>query len=746
VDVRQFVRQAGEGDWEGAFKALARTMPVPRILGRICDHPCEHACLRGEAGEPIAIAALERTCVETARQAVRMPPLPRKEPRIAIVGSGLASLTVAWDLLRKGYDVTLFEPSGRIGNGLWSYPDTVLPAAIIAAELQFLGQQGAVINLGAKVGRPRFITGLRQEFGAVFVGLDTYGVNFGELDEDEQGLPEVTPLTQATGMAGVFAGGAPKGKGRPSPVNEVLDGRRAATSIDRYVSRVSMTSGREREGAFDSELYTNIDGLAPLPRVQPAERQRGYTPEEARLEAGRCIQCQCLECVKVCAYLEKFKGYPKKYAREIYNNERMVPGGVHRANLLVNSCSNCGLCETVCPNDFHMGELCLDARRSMVARGKMPPVAHEFALQDMEFSSGDTFALARHEPGMTSSRYLFFPSCQLAGSSPGAVSRAYGYLRGQVEGGVGLMLGCCGAPAYWAGRDDLFYGAIDALRAGWHALGEPAMIVACSSCSAILREQLPEIPLVLLWELLEQTGLPEKACSGGEVVVVDPCSSRLEPAVQGSVRRLLEGIGVTVEELLLHGDKPECCGFGGLMANANPPLAQEVVARRVGLSGKDYVAYCAMCRDRFAANGQRTTHLLELLFPGGLPDDPASRPATGWSLRHENRARLKESLLREIWGEGSGAVAAADAISLTISPEVLARMDAQRILLADLQRVIEHGERSGKRLYNRESGLYRAYLRPHRVTFWVDYLPHGDGFTVLNAYCHRMEIVRSSHD
>jgi hypothetical protein len=308
------------------------------------------------------------------------------------------------------------------------------------------------------------------------------------------------------------------------------------------------------------------------------------------------------------------------------------------------------------------------------------------------------------------------------------------------------MLNCCGAPAFWAGRDDLFYAAIRTLRTEWHALGEPTMIVACSSCMTIFREQLPEIPLVSLWEVLEQTGLPKTAAEAGRLAVVDPCSSRLDPAVQKSVRRLLERLGAAIEELPLHGDKPECCGFGGLMANANPALAREVVGRRLAASDSDYLAYCAMCRDHFTAAGKRTTHLIDLIFPVETREDPAGRPATGWSLRHENRARLKEALLKELWGEATGTVAEYERIRVEIPPAVLELMEARRILVADVQRVIEYSERTGNRLRSGESGVCRAYFRPHRVTFWVDYRQQGEGFIVANAYCHRMEIVRSSHE
>ena len=97
-----------------------------------------------------------------------------------------------------------------------------------------------------------------------------------------------------------------------------------------------------------------------------------------------------------------------------------------------------------------------------------------------------------------------------------------------------------------------------------------------------------------------------------------------------------------VEELRLSREKTECCGFGGLMQDANPALAREVVARRAKESALDYVTYCAVCRDNLASAGKRTLHLLDLIFPDPAEKDPASRKRPGWSQRQENRARLKD--------------------------------------------------------------------------------------------------------
>ncbi|NTU49266.1 MAG: (Fe-S)-binding protein [Syntrophobacteraceae bacterium] len=126
------------------------------------------------------------------------------------------------------------------------------------------------------------------------------------------------------------------------------------------------------------------------------------------------------------------------------------------ANKLINSCSLCGLCREVCPEDLHMGLVCRAAREELVRKGKMPPSAHDFPIRDMEFSNSDQFGMVRHEPGSSHSEFLFYPGCQLSASSPDQVMKVYAMLREKLSGGVGIALGCCGAPAEWSGRVDLF--------------------------------------------------------------------------------------------------------------------------------------------------------------------------------------------------------------------------------------------------------------------------------------------------
>jgi Fe-S oxidoreductase len=779
VDARLFVKEMGRGDQEAAFKVLTKTMPFPGILGRICDHPCELHCKRREVEEPIAIGLLERYCVEHATGKVRVQLLPRRQHKIAVVGGALAGLTTAWDLLKKGFVVTIFEQSDRLGGSLWSIPENLLPREVIQAELAVLETLKADIRFNETLDAIQFEE-ICREYDAVFIDREAMTGCGLSLKRDETGAISSDAATGATDREKVFAGGGTQSSGSYSPVNETLQGRKGALSIERFIQNANMGAGRENDGPFQTRLFTNLTGIDSVPRMRPIDENTGYTTEEARAEAGRCIQCECMECVKVCLYLERYEGYPKKYARQVFNNERVIMGAARNKNQFVNSCSTCGLCETVCPNDFNMGDLCLQARLTMNEQKFMPLSFHEFALQDMAHSNGERFALNRHEPGKAESAWLYFPSCQLCATSPGEVLSSYRYLRERLSDGVGIMLGCCGAPAYWAGRDDLFREAMDTLRNDWEQMGKPRIITACSTCQSLFREHLHEMEAISLWKIVEENGLPFEPVTGSRttIAIADPCITHHDPDTQHSVRRIVQMLGLTVEELPLSNGKPECCGYGGLMFNTNPKLARDVIGHRTGVtehaaaqvpvkpfsppagwrrtkikadndtvyyhttvSRHDYLAYCAMCRDRLAADGKRSSHLIEHVFPAIAGGDPASRGWISWSERRLNRIRVKDDILRGL-GEQEGVVVEQyEKIILRMAPEVRRRIDERRILENDLRQVIEHAQRTGKRLLNSETGQYRASWQTEHVTFWVDYTPEDDGFAVHNAYCHRMKIV-----
>jgi len=735
VDARALAGHMQAGRWADALRILHKAMPLPGILGRICDAPCRLACNRKDVGEAIRIAALERACVQHAEDKRRAMPLPAKDLAVAVIGGGLSSLTAAWDLARKGYGVTVFTPEGTLGAGLFDRYPQRLSRAAFDREISLLSSLKVRFETSAVFLSAPDAWNCRETHDAVYLGLDAaeaapWGIDPGTVTEPAGAFG-------TTARDGLFAGG-----NHASPVWQAAQGRWAATSMDRWLQKVSLTAGREKEGPQATRLFTNLEGIPPRAAVAMADPAAGYSEGEARAEAERCLQCQCLECVKVCAYLEQFGRYPRRYVREIYNNESLVLGE-RKANRLINSCSLCGLCKAVCPHDFAMQDLCLAARQSMVARGKMPPSAHDFALQDMAFSQSEGFRLARHEPGRSASGHLFFPGCQLCASAPHQVARVYAYLRKALGDGVALMLGCCGAPAHWAGRRDAFAAELDRWKADWADLGRPRPIMACASCWRLFRDHVPEADAVSLWEVIDAAGLPEGNFPRLEdpLAVHDPCTTRGADAVQETARRLLSRMHIPHEELHLGRRYTECCGFGGLMQNANPDLARTVAEDRGRRSPRDYVAYCAMCRDSLAAAGKRTLHLLDLLFPDPDQPDPAARPRPGWSQRRENRLRLKQTLVRDLWQEPAPEDSVEAAIVLHIPPEVDARLESRRILKEDIRKVLRNVQNGGQAFRQPDTGHWLACFRPYQATFWVEFSALENGYRIHNAYAHRMEVL-----
>ena len=746
VDARALAKALAAGDTSAARAVLERTMPLPGVLGLICDAPCQAACRRKDVGEAIRIGKLERACVR-ASQPKPLRPLPARGKKVAVLGSGLSSLTVAWDLGKKGYAVELFSP--KPGGSLLDVPEDILPRQALADELERL--KALRVNLREEM-PPQNAQELTREYDAVYVGFDDPtlpdAASLG-LHTASNGLVQADPLSLTTDVDGVFAAGLPAREGF-SPVALAAQGRKAAVSVDRHIQKVSMTAQRDKEGPFQTRLFTSIKDVEAEPAVLMTD-PAGYSPDETQAEAARCLLCDCMECVKVCAYLEHYKGYPKKLARSIFNN-LTITHGLRQANKLTNSCSYCGLCATVCPNDFHMGDFCAQARAEMVRTSKMPPSAHDFALRDLEFNTSPaaSLTLPGNPPAGETCGHVFFPGCQLSGAAPDHVLRTLEHLQAVLPGGTGIMLHCCSAPALWATRPDTAQPVLEHIRQAWQDLGEPTLILACPTCGDTLRKHLPELKTTSLWEVLAQGPLPEGAAPpDAPHALHDPYSAHDQPHLLDAVRKLLANLNAPVEELELSRGKTLCCGYGGLMDAANPDMGREFALRRAGQHTLDYLTYCAMCRDSLSRGGKQVAHLLDYLFPDSPDSSGANQPVSpepyvrkgpGTADRHENRARLQRTLAARAGRETT--VEPWENIALVMQPEVQAAVDSRRILTEDIKRTVHAAENGGTPGIQHDSGRRLASHRPAAVTYWVEYEPLEPGaYRVHRAWCHRMRLL-----
>ena len=750
VDARGLCLALAEGDTAKARSLLEKTMPIADILGRICEAPCEARCKRGEAGGAIRIGRLERHLVSRAPRRSKPLKVPDRGRSAVVVGCGISSLTAAHDLARKGYRITLYYPDTEADpkTALSRHLPRPLPGEVLSGEISFLQKLGVTFTPAAF--DSKLLSGILEKGSLVYAGLDAMPA---AILPSEPGQRD--PRTLAAPEAGLFIGGMPDAESGISAIEAAGEGRRAAVSIDRLTQKASLTADRGPEGPVETRLVTRLEGVTSEPPVLPAEEAgEGKTDDPAAVqkEAARCLACECMICVRNCPYLEAFGSYPKQYARQIYNNEAIVKGS-RQANTLINSCMLCGLCTTLCPHDFPMAELCRGARERMAESGHMPPSAHDFALKDLEFSGSADFFMLRPDPDPDpethpapgKSDWLFFPGCQLCATHPEAVADAYAWLRQKLPGGVGLALACCGAPAHWAGRTERFGETAARLAEKAAELGRPRWIVACPSCQHLISRMTPAPEQTSLWELLaqEKDPLSASAPSSGKwsgKCLVDPCAASFLPDVRQAVRALAGRLTADFTEPCLNATEAACCGYGGLVANASPEIAERAAARRSNDCPDDSLTYCAMCRDQIARSGGRSAHMLELIFRQE-EKDPFDHPPTGLSESRWNRRWLKGHLLASLWDESQSPAPDYADIVLDVPIETRALLERRRILDTDIQQVLDGVESHGQLFYDAESGAYLASRRLGEVTFWVHYAPAEDNrYRIHTAWSHRMGI------
>ena len=255
-------------------------------------------------------------------------------------------------------------------------------------------------------------------------------------------------------------------------------------------------------------IQSSIPLLAACSLLPPC-RKTAFMTVGARVgKPGAAWTATCLECVRQCVFLQKFGRFPRLYIREIANTISLLRDGMRSGKNLMVACSMCGLCGKLCPNGLSLDKVVGLGRAAMVEKGELSEAIYDFPVRDMLFANSEQAALCRHAPGKARSKRVFFPGCQLAAGAPDTVLATYAYLL-QLEPETGILLGCCGAPADWSGREGLYEETVAALKEKLRILGEPEVVCACPTCLKQL--QAAGISAVSLYPLLNGGPLP--ACA-----------------------------------------------------------------------------------------------------------------------------------------------------------------------------------------------------------------------------------------
>lgn len=174
TDVPGYIRLIAQGRFDDAYMLNRESNVFPGILGRTCDRPCEPACRRGRVdGSPVAICRLKRVAADLKGDiADRLPEIPTEKngKRVACIGAGPASLTVANDLMPLGYDVVMFEQFDRPGGLMrTNIPEFRLPEKVLSEETQVILDMGVDIRYNSPINSLKAL--IDEHFDAIFVGV-----------------------------------------------------------------------------------------------------------------------------------------------------------------------------------------------------------------------------------------------------------------------------------------------------------------------------------------------------------------------------------------------------------------------------------------------------------------------------------------------------------------------------------------------------------------------------------------------
>jgi NADPH-dependent glutamate synthase beta subunit-like oxidoreductase len=192
------------GKYLDAYALIKEDMPFPSVTGRVCYHPCETACNRGQYDEAISIRAVERFLGDLGQALQRDVVKPGKPngKKVAVVGSGPAGHSAAYQLTRLGYKVTILEKSPKAGGlNRGGIPDWVLPQDVLDREVERLIELGIAIKTNTEVGKDVSWDSLKKEYDAVVLAVGLTEPNSVRAEgENKQGVIYGLPFLRDIGM------------------------------------------------------------------------------------------------------------------------------------------------------------------------------------------------------------------------------------------------------------------------------------------------------------------------------------------------------------------------------------------------------------------------------------------------------------------------------------------------------------------------------------------------------------------
>ncbi|MFX1370192.1 MAG: FAD-dependent oxidoreductase, partial [Promethearchaeota archaeon] len=175
VNNQAFIGLYRDGRFKEALSVLREGAPLQRILGRVCHHPCEANCIRGDHDESVSIRHLKRYVADYVAENEQDIP-ERTEPshkkKIAVVGAGPSGLACALDLQKRGYPVTIFESSSKPGGMITScIPEYRVSNEVSMQDIEWILAHGIDLRLNTTIGEDITLKQLKKDYDAIFLGI-----------------------------------------------------------------------------------------------------------------------------------------------------------------------------------------------------------------------------------------------------------------------------------------------------------------------------------------------------------------------------------------------------------------------------------------------------------------------------------------------------------------------------------------------------------------------------------------------
>ena len=290
VNMRGYIYLLTEGKLEEAMNLIREALPLPAITGHVCFHPCEKECARKEVDEAVNINALERYVADYWLQEKAKPALRIYVKKVAVVGSGPAGLAAAYDLVKMGYPVTVFEAQPLLGGMLRvGIPEYRLPGNILDAQINYIEGMGVDFKTNARFGKDLTLGGLKKkEYQAVLFAIGAQQSRRIEIDGAQ--LPDV--LWGLDFLSEVKLKGKVRIKDRVVVIgggNVAIDAALTALRLGAKDVRIVCLECREEMPAHEEAIKTAIDEGVDISVSWGPRRVVGDRKSVKEIELVRCL-------------------------------------------------------------------------------------------------------------------------------------------------------------------------------------------------------------------------------------------------------------------------------------------------------------------------------------------------------------------------------------------------------------------------------------------------------------------------